>query len=292
MKPLLIILSILSLWLASCKEPQEVVLTPQEVGSPPAVKSVAVPDTGLVPTPIDSGGVLPEDQYRYVGWFQINSMAFATGDRAVRRNVTSRVYVSRPDSPIVKSGRRIGFLGMDLGMITLNGNLMSREYYFIPFPLTTAGVPAGIQYLIRDLTSTYRPNALYTWNVAPLSMSHDTVSISSPDEIDVISPAGGSILSRNKDLELEWTGRGSVSIVISLVDETAKLSKALLSIQPDPGRNQTLLSSKVLLLLPANRRYCFTFSISNRRETAIKAESAGRVLVQAASVYNSYVELR
>ncbi len=292
MKHFLTIVGLLAVGLVSCQQPQEAVLTPQGVDSAPVVKSVASPDTGLVPTPIDSGGVLLEDQYRYQGLFQINNITFDAGQQGLYRIVTARAFFSRQDSPIVRLGRTIGYLGMDLGVVTLNGTAMNRELYAIPLPRTSVVVAAGLQYVLKDLLPTYRSNTTYTWTVTRMGMSMDTVSIVSPEDINVISPAGGSIFSRSEDLELVWKGKGDVSIVISLVDVSSQENKALLSIQPGSGRNRIVLSSKVLLLLPPNKTYCFTFSLSNRREATLRAQVQAKALVQAASVYNSYVELR
>jgi hypothetical protein len=291
MKRLLSIATILTLLLVSCQQPQEVELKPEEVDNQLVVKSIAEADTGLVLNPVDSSGVLPSDQYRYEGMFLISSLRYDLGQDVVRASTFSVVYFSNRQKPIVYRGRIIGYEGLDRGIVTLNGSPMPRISHNIALPWSNIDTIAGYKYG-KDLTLTHTPNATYTWVVSPLSAASLTVSIDSPGDVKVTSPRGGSILSRNQDLVLQWTGKGNMSIVISMIDPVSKAHKPVLNILPGPFREKAVLSSKVLRLLPPNRVYVFTFSVSNRKELANTSSYSGGILVQAASVYNSYVELR
>jgi len=277
--------------MVSCQQPQEVELKPEEVDNQLVVKSIAEADTGLVLNPVDSSGVLPSDQYRYEGMFLISSLRYDLGQEVVRPTAFSLVYFSNRKEPIVYRGRIVGYNGLDLGMVVLNGNPMFRMFHNITLPWSFGDTIAGYKYG-KDLTLSHTPNARYTWVVAPLSTAALTVSIDSPGDVNVTSPRGGSVLSRNQDLILQWKNKGNMSIVISMIDPVSKAHKPVLNILPGPDRERAVLSSKVLRLLPPNRVYVFTFSVSNRRELVNTAQYSGRILVQAASVYNSYVELR
>jgi hypothetical protein len=48
----------------------------------------------------------------------------------------------------------------------------------------------------------------------------------------------------------------------------------------------------VLQQFPRASHYVFTFILRNRKEIGFAQTQAGKVLVQAAEVYNSYIELR
>jgi hypothetical protein len=151
---------------------------------------------------------------------------------------------------------------------------------------------AGFEY-VTDL-STYQPNHNYTWNVSPPdSISPFTASIISPNEVTVQSPAGGAIVRRDRDLELRWTGNGNLSIIISGFEPVTRKTKPFLHIKPRVNIGSAILGRRVLNLLPNRfRYYVFTFVLSNRNESIVVGSFKGRVLIQAASMYNSYVELR
>jgi len=56
---------------------------------------------------------------------------------------------------------------------------------------------------------------------------------------------------------------------------------------------RAILNARVLAMLPRDRRFwVFTFVLANRDTSLVVGGFQGGVLIQAASVYNSYVELR
>jgi hypothetical protein len=52
-----------------------------------------------------------------------------------------------------------------------------------------------------------------------------------------------------------------------------------------------VLDARVLALLPPGRHFVFSFIAANRQEITV-GQYQGKVLVQAAAVYNIYVELK
>ena len=81
-----------------------------------------------------------------------------------------------------------------------------------------------------------------------------------------------------------------MSIVISTFDPVTRKTRPLLQLRSRANSGRALLPAKILQQLPQlQRRFVFTFVLANRREVAT---GTGRVLVQAASVVNRFVELR
>jgi hypothetical protein len=149
---------------------------------------------------------------------------------------------------------------------------------------------AGWKY-IGDLTSIYRANQEYRWNAPDDAVGVIGDSINTPDDLNVISPRGGTVHTRNDDLVIRWTGGGSISIIIqSRLLSTANVAKTrpLLLITPNINRGRLTLNPKILALLPKGKDFVFTFVLANRKEVKVPRYS-GKVLLQAASIYNSYV---
>ena len=80
-------------------------------------------------------------------------------------------------------------------------------------------------------------------------------------------------------------------IAISIYDGTRHLYKPIFKVGLRENRRHAVLASRILKLLPPER-YVFTFVLENRKESEQVSGFNNQVLVQAASVYNSYVELR
>jgi hypothetical protein len=119
--------------------------------------------------------------------------------------------------------------------------------------------------------------------------------IQAPDELVVESPRGGTVVSRERDLELVWGGRrGVLRIFVSAHDPLTGKAKPLLELRSRTNTGRALLPAKLLRKLPRlHRHYVFTFVLANREEMVLPRPAGGRrVLVQAASVVSTYVELR
>ena len=110
----------------------------------------------------------------------------------------------------------------------------------------------------------------------------------------VFSPAGGAVVSRRQDLELRWSSGGKAPLIlISVYDPATKTSKPLVKVRPRTNTGRMYIPSSLLREFPATQRFfLFTFILANRQENVTLGQYAGPVLVQAASVYSSVVELR
>ena len=257
------------------------------------VSAVSVSDTNYVAAQFDSAGVLPTEQLRFAGRLILNRVTHDAGAN-VRVETFSRVLFEDRDRPVIILNRVLGFHGMNLGTVVLQGNPMNAVPHRIPLRRLPGDsvIAAGIEYLLP--VQTYQPQARYTWDIpAPDSLSPFTASIISPDVITVQSPRGGSTVYRNRDLRLRWTGSGRFLIIISGFDPLTRRTRPFLRLSPQVNNGTALLGSRVLNLLPARFRfYVFTFVLANRDESTVVAGFHDRILVQAATMYNSYVELQ
>ena len=125
-----------------------------------------------------------------------------------------------------------------------------------------------------------------------MTMGSVSVSIRTPDNLTVQAPLGGAVIPRDQDLTLRWKGQGTISIVLSRYDRTTNKSTPLLQLRPTLNSGHAVIPAKLLSQLPLRRDFVFTFILSNRKETTVVQQYSGKILVQAASIYNTYVSLR
>jgi hypothetical protein len=286
----LIILSSFGLLLAACKQPAEVELDGVEPENEFEVISVDQGDSDVPVNQIDSVAVLTQDQLNFAGLFIVNNVRVDDG-RGIREFAFSKVFVADQGRPVIVPpfGRRVGHFGVFFGDLTLNNALMTPILHRIRVRRTQGDttIVAGFEYF-QDLTSTYQANQTYVWRSDSVE-----VSIQSPHELSVISPMGGSVFPRNRVLRLRWSAMERVFVIVSAREPLTERLKPILLIRPTGNQNSVLLSPKVLQLLPRTHQFVFTFVLANRKELAVDGRFfSGEILVQAASVYNSYVELR
>jgi hypothetical protein len=109
----------------------------------------------------------------------------------------------------------------------------------------------------------------------------------------VTAPAGGSVIPRNRDLMLQWTGQGDMLIILSAYNPIGKQSRPILKLRPLANKGHVRVGAGILEALPSDRYYVFTFIVANRKEFRVTRDSDQiRALAQAASVHNVYVELQ
>jgi len=277
---------------AGCRQPADVELVPDESASNLEAYPVVLPDTDFVASSIDSTGILPDDQMRFAGSFAIAAVTWDAGD-PVKSVAYSRVFVV--DSSVRVLGRLVGYQGSDVGTVTLNGNLMLKIPHRISlssiFNRDTAAV-RGVQYL-ADLTGSYQPDFPYTWVITNRLVPVLSVSVETPEALSILTPRGGTIHSRAKDLPVRWTGgKGKMSVVVSTYDPLRKRARPLLDLRVRTNNGKAIIPAKLLTLLPSRTTFVLTFILANKKESEILQPVSGTILAQAAYVYNSFIELR
>jgi len=228
MAKLMVLTLLLIAGVAGCTQPPEVELTADENVTNLEVLPVVLPAGDIEMTAVDTVGVLPDEQVRYTGSCVINTVTWDGGTGA-KRAAYSRVFVA--DTGVRATGRLVGFSGLDLGLVTLNDNLMLRSPHRIPVGQLfgqDSVLTRGVEYL-ADLTTTYQPDRQYTWTL-PMHLAPDlVVTTETPEELNVVSPAGGTIVSRTRDLHLRWTGgKGRLSVILGVFNPLQKKSRPLL----------------------------------------------------------------
>jgi hypothetical protein len=289
-KQLLVISTLLALIVVSCQQPSEIELK-QDPAFDVEITSLAEADSSVDRPSIDTSAVLPADVDAFGGIMVVNRVKYDAGFR-VDSVAFSRVFFADTARPVQFQGRTIGYYGSPLGIVTLNGGAMLPVPHRVQLRKVLRDSIAGVEYL-KDLTTTFQANTQYIWLATGGSFGSFAASIQSPDNLNVLLPRGGSVLSRNENLETRWTGRGdSVSIIISSFNVLTHRATPLLHLKPRVNRNRAIIPAKILRALPRDRFvYVLTFVMANRSRANVSGYS-GKVLVQSASVYNCYVEIR
>lgn len=283
----------LALLLGSCQHPAEVQLKPDEYQTDLEVRAVVIPDTAVTTSPVDSIAVLPGDQLNFSGSFLVGKVKLDAGPGRADSFAYARALVA--DSAVRFGNRLLGFNGLDLGVMSLNGlpmlKLPHRVFLRRPFNRDSVLV-RGVEY-VSNLTATYQPNQQYAWTAFTLAHGRIEQTIRTPDDLTVQSPLGGSIVPRDRDLVVRWRGgNGKLSIVASRFDPGTKKSFPLLEFRSKANLGRAVIPARLLRQLPHPAYYELTFILSNRKEVEPPAGYTGKILVQAASVYNSYIELQ
>lgn len=292
MKRVLMFLFGVALVLGGCRHPSDVELADDAAGSNLEVFAVTLPDTNIAVNSVDSTGVLPGEEVKATGAFLINAVTWDAG--TTKRSIAyARAFFA--DSVVRISGRSVGFIGRDVGSVVLDGALMVKVPHRIPVLRVVSPdsiVVRGVEYL-ADLTGSYQHNHQYTWTVINRLIPILTVKEQTPEALAVLTPRGGAIHSRSKDLPISWDGgRGKMSVIISSYEPVLKRVRPLLELRVRTNNGRAVIPSKLLSQLPARTSFILTFVLANRTESVITQPVSGRVLSQAAAVYNVFVELR
>lgn len=295
MKRAAILFSAILLVLTGCKEPAPVELFPP-AGTPELeITAIALADSNYAAPSVDSSAVLPADNVRFAAFLTVNKLTFDNGVE-VRTGAYSRVLFEDRLRPVRFLTRRYGYYGVDLGTVSLNAQPMARIPHRVRIlrPLIDTMVIAGVEYL-ADLSSSYQPRQVYTWSApAPDSVNTFSLAITGPDSLTVQSPAGGSVVLSGRDLPIRWTGAGPISIVIGGFDPLTRRTRPLLLLRPRVNSGSLVLPARVMRLLPRDRFrfYAFSFVLANRDEQRVVGRFPGAVLLQAAAVYTTIVEIQ
>lgn len=267
----------------ACEPPGEIQIRPYDDGID--VTSLVEPDTVFGFSPIDSSALLPRDQTGFDGSLVLNSVRHDRGNGIIQFSF-ARAFIGDMNRPVIGSTGHLGFHGFHLGTILLNGVPMIERPHLLPG--IDSVVVAGFEYVAGPVFR-YMPGTTYTWSVDSIGVSG--VTIEAPEIIEVSAPAGGSIVSREEPLHLEWASEGEVVIIVSHIDRIGRPSP-MLHLRPW-NNGYAVVPPKVLELLLPDGTYLLTFIRANREELTIDRPFVnGMLLVQAASVHNVVIQLR
>jgi len=288
MKRLLIVSAIIGLFGAGCKEPAPVQLE----DDPDAFEASALEqaDPSLDLKAIDTTGITPKDQERITGYLLVNELKYDDGGPVVRRFAYSSALFGDRSRPVQILTHIFGYFGVPVRSLTLNGAPMVVRPHIVRLRGLQRDTVAGFEY-VQDLTATYQPNQRYTWGIQPFLGDSLAIPIQSPEELIVYSPAGGSIVSRDRALLVRWRGRGNLTIIVSAVNPFSDKPIPFLSLSPRVNREFGIVPVKVLSSMRPGT-YLFTFILWNRYKIPSVALGSAEILVQAASVYTTRFALQ
>jgi hypothetical protein len=259
-------------------------------------------ETSLAKSTVDTTGVLNTEQSKYFATMLVSGVKYDVG--SVRRTVSySSVAFSDKNHPVELDGRRLGFRGIDLGRVQLNGMDMigvQRYLHLFSFPIPGGRDTAvGPLYVLanrdgRDAKEfNFRGNSKFQWDVSGgIPISSFSVATQTPDEITITSPRSTSTISKNEDLRVHWTGKPeSFRIVISAL--RASDIQPILQINIKKLDGNITIPAKILGLLPTDTFPTFLFSfISSRTREYVVSAFSEKVFVSASSVHNVVLTLQ
>jgi len=286
------------LWLVGCQENSPVELALDQSTAALEVKVLpAIDSTLIVDASVDTSGVMQQEEHLYPATFLVNGVKTDLG--ASRSTFSySRILLNDTKKPISDAVKVIGYQGLDVG--TAKVNSVDLPKVLRPFRTWTSFSPdynAGRAYTLVDQDNqpignfTYASGQTYRFVADGRGLvSPFELAISSPEEITVLEPKAGSVVFKNDDLQVRWSGKvgEKFRVLISSFDARSNVPvKPLLQIEVIEGSNSITVPAKVLKNLQANSdgRYLFSFISMNRSVTSVPGYT-GNVLVQAASIHN------
>ncbi len=288
MKYVPIIVSVLALVILGCERPAEVI-----VNSKPGVTVTPISpgDSTAAQGSNDSTFVFSADQIKFGGMFELVKIKNFGPLGKVDSNVYARVIVADTARSVTIGGKTFGYYGRHLDAVTVNTVPLTQRRHFVTVPGAT--FLYGFEYR-SALTMGYLPNSTYTFAIADDTLGNVSKSIRATDDLRIVSPKPGQVVSRLLPLSLQWSGGGeNMTIVISAWDTASHTALPRLRIEPDENQGSVLVGLRELSLLPRLfHYYVISFVLENRDEGEDVAGYQGRVLVHAAFVYNTYIELR
>lgn len=297
MKKLVVILFVMTASVLGCRHPDPLQLTPTAPDSTDQIQivSLATSDTASLGDSMTVSTGDPEDNVHFGATVSVQRtindyITFTTVRRIDTLDFASVIFLdwSRPVRDI--GGHIYGYYGVPLASASLGVAGLLVRPHIVHLPLAGDTV-VGVEYW-RWLGGLYRAGLGFRWGFSVGGTDSTSASIQTPNDLVVHYPVGGATINRATSTTLIWTGSGDLSIIISEYFPLRKTAKPLLYIKPSINAGRLTLAPRVLQILPEDhRQYVFTFILSNRTEISAVSGYSAKVLVQAAVVYNSFVQL-
>ena len=294
-----------ALWIVGCQEQLPVELTADQSAAALEVKVLpAIDSTLIVEASVDTSGITQSEEQTYPATFLVNGVKSDLGTSRTSFSY-SRILINDLKSGITNiEGKLIGYNAIDVGLAKVNSVALPK----LARPLRTytsflPGYNAGSAYTLVDKDDapiadfTYAPRQHYRFVAAGRgSVSSFELGIDSPEEVTIVEPRAGSVVFRDKDLQIHWDGKAGASfrILVSSFDPESNVAvRPLVQVDVKEGSNSITIPSMLLKGLRANSdgRYLFSFISSNRNVVRI-AGYKENVLVQASSIHNVLLWLR
>jgi hypothetical protein len=252
-------------------------------------------ETSLSRSTVDTTGVLNTEQSKYFATMLVSGVKYDAG--SVRQTVSySSVAFTDKNHPVELDGRTLGFRGIDLGRVQLNGMDMirvQRYIHLVGFPISGGDTAVGPLYVLANRNGedakdfNFRGNSKFEWAVSGSTLiTPFSVPIQTPDEITITSPRSTSTISKNEDLRVQWIGKPeSFRVIISGLGTSDIQPVLQINIKKLDG--DITIPAKILGLLPTDAFHTFVFSfISSRTEEYEGSAFPEKVFVAASSIHD------
>ncbi len=243
----------------------------------------------------DSTGYLLTSASTYYGTLNVAGSEYDGLNEHHEASVAKAAFYMSSE-PIVVSGATVAYHLMVPNLISVDNILLHniiRTYSADNLYEDTLGVEYSL--LTRDGSGDgfqYVGNHRYTWIVGDSISPFDTITIVSPPDVHVVSPAAEDAVSLNADVHMRWSGGGSyVRIIISDV-ETDQYPKSILRIRVTPNTGSVTIPAELLRVLPRQRMY-YLWSLSSASSSVTRIHGYGdNVLVNAEHIHNLLLRVR
>jgi hypothetical protein len=295
--PRLILLACTIIILAGCHDKMPVEVVSDQPADDLEVASLQLSiETSLSKSIVDTTGVLNTEQSKYRATMFLSGVKYDLG--TTRQTVSySSVTFSDKNLPVDVDGRELGFRGIDLGRVQLNGMDMIQSQRFIHlFDLPIFGdrdTAVGPAYVLANRNGkdaknfNFLGNSRFEWDInARIPIDTFSISVQTPDEITIISPKSTSIISKNDDLHVQWTGKvESFRVIISGLRGSD--IQPILQINLKKSDGNITIPAKILALLPTDTYQTFVFSfISSKTKEVQVSNFSDEIFVVASSIHD------
>jgi hypothetical protein len=245
---------------------------------------------------VDSTGLNVREEGEYSATFLISKVKTDIG--AQRSSFSfSRALVKDKQKPIELFGKVVGYEGLDVGTVRLNGVEIPK----VGRALKAKGNPpphvtAGINYKSKNVSVSPNTPATFqgTGNILAGIGPFAFTGVRMPAELTVTQPSAQSLIVQDEDLSVRWNGAivGSLQLVVSGYT-LGEIDRPILVLRvQDPARSFRIPST-ILGLLPASQyeQFMFSFISLNRQEETLTGYS-NKALLQSASIHNIVLPVR
>lgn len=295
--PLIFLLVCAVIFLGGCHDKLPLVVTSDQPADDLEVASLQPSvETSLSKSTVDTTGVLNTEGSKYHATMFLSGVKYDVG--TTRQTVSySSVTFSDKNQPVVHDGRELGFRGIDLGRVQINGMDMIQAQRFIhlfDFPIFgSRDTAVGPSYVLanrngRDAKDfNFSGNSRFEWNVSgTIPIDPFSVAIQTPDEITITSPRSTSIISKKDDLHVQWVGKAaSFRLIISGLRQSDL--QPILQINLKKSDGNITIPAKILALLPTDTFRTFVFSFISSTTTELQVSNfSDEIFVAASSIHD------
>lgn len=245
---------------------------------------------------VDSTGLNVREEEEYSATFLVSQVKTDIGAQSSSYSF-SRALVKDKQKPIELLGKVVGYEGLDVGTVRLNGVEVPK----VGRALKAKGNPpphvtAGVNYKSKNISvssnslATFQGTGNLLAGIAPFTFT----SVRMPQEVTITQPSAQSLIVQDEDLIVRRNGTidNSMRIVISGY-ALGEIDRPILVLRVEDLNLPLRIPTSILRLLPTSQYELFMFSFIslNRKEESLQGYSS-KALIQSASIHNIVLPVR